>query len=288
LGALWAAQTQASSIIEDSAPPHQIWESSKVLTTATRRNLESLLLQHHHLTGEKLFLVLISRNFRPKLAAKQAELTPDQLARQIFDDWNLETTSRGANALIAVREEESGRPEWGIHLGAGIIWPEDAPAKLDNPSTYEDSNDELSETLSGQQNWDRIAWSSAKWWLETMQSPVVPQLEKMDLARGPRRREPNASSPWFWVVVVLVISGTVFYWTYDQILGQEVLIGANRWILINPRMKFMLNFKLRSNRTRQALTLDQNESRQSPEALNPALIWRTTDGPDTHAGATHG
>lgn len=211
-----------------TAPLHLVWETQDVLTTATRREIESLLLQHQHLTGERLFLVIA-----PSGAAITPEHAPEN-AKKLFDHWGLETVSRGANALLLVQEPSPEEIELGMHYGSGISFEENTP-----PQTIMKA---LSQGVTDPPHWDALGMRLTQEWLLALQSPLAQSLTLTEGSVKPKGPPPSRPRDWTWlgVLLLMALSSSLFYWTYRQIVAQEVLIGTERWLLFGPRLKAQL------------------------------------------------
>jgi hypothetical protein len=214
-GSSWAVEPPKT------APLHLVWEAHEVLTTATRREMESLLLQHQHLTGERLFLVIAPNG------AEVFSGSASDRAKKLFDHWGLETVSRGANALLLLQETAPEEFELGMHWGSGISWGEDGRPQV---------------SLSGLPHWDAMGLKVTQEWLSTIQSPLAQSLSRLE-SQGEGatpRLQVQREWTWLWVLILMALSSALFYWTYRQILAQEVLISTERWVLFGPRLKVQL------------------------------------------------
>jgi hypothetical protein len=231
-------QTSRGAPLPDEAPRNLVWEGAPALSTAARWKLESLLLQHQHLTGERVLAILAPEASLPDLG-ELGRLSPKEAAARVFDHWSLETTAR-ANQLLLFLKASGGRVVSGVHFGTGI------GLDSDQKSALRDALDRLPEgPRESGTPWDAAVLMTAREVLAALQSPVLEQIEDARTLDGaiqsPKRSQPMSSgSPWVWVFITLALAGTVFYWTYEQILDQEVLIGPRRWVLFSPRLKLQL------------------------------------------------
>ena len=249
-------------------PRNLVWEGAPALGTAVKWKLESLLLQHQHLTGERILLVLAPKAAEPGLA-ELARLPAPRAAKEIFDHWNLETTARANQLLIYLREGHSGIQP-GIHIGTGISL--DAEHRNSLTQALEEAlRRHWADLPDDTVPWDSLALLASREVLLSLQSPVLEQLEDARTLDGaiprPDRSAPISSgSPWRWVLFILAVSGTLFYWTYERILEQAVLIGSKRWVLFGPRLKLQLLLRQAPAPLRLAGT------RSAPPSGSPSFI----------------
>jgi hypothetical protein len=241
----WGLLLPPGSVYSDELvhvpPTHLVWESRGVLSTAARREIEARLLEHQHLTGQRLLLAILPEGPNP-FPPEWAKSSTQEIAEKLFDYWGLEISSRAANALLLVHERSPGKPKVGLQIGGGIPLEGEAP----EPDPLEDALEDL-------QNWDAIGTKALKEGLALLQSPILLRVD-LEAASTPsgarvtdtRKSLPPSSPPsskpstWLWVMMALISGGSFFYWISIQIVDQEVLIGTRRWVLFGPRLRLRL------------------------------------------------
>lgn len=251
MGALSGASLATAAEVPSLPPSHLVWEARKVLTLATRRKLESFLLQHQHLTGERVFIAI--HPWEENAPETEIRGKSSSASRWLFDRWGLETIARGSNALLLLTETGPSRLKISLQLGLGITPPEGRSTS----SMTERLEDFASEARS-LGSWDAIGLAAVRSLLEELDSPVLSRLQddawevephtlaaesQADLPKEQGRSGGRGS--WATAIFLLLLGSTSFYLIFDQRMTQEVLMGPDRWLVLGPRLKLSLWWKRR-------------------------------------------
>jgi hypothetical protein len=215
----------------DNPPALGLFQTRAVFSLATARHLEGLIVQHEHLTGERILLVVDPWSGTP------AESSAPDLAQTLSDRWRLDTTRRGAGVLLVLRENAPGRLTVGYRPGVGLAKPQIASGE-----DLEKLQEQV-DTSSAAGSWDEVAETSGVWLLQSLASPL---LERPDLLIFPKKTEelampsrsthPRSSGSRTGVVaglglalVVLIAVGLVVE-AVRRGIKPEVLMGSERVI----------------------------------------------------------
>lgn len=260
LGA-WLVTLSASPIalgveVPAAPPSHLVWETREVLTLATLRKVESFLLQHQHLTGERILVAI--HPWEEGTQDSELKESAEKASRWLFDHWGLETRSRGANALLLLTETGPSRLRVGFQMGSGITLPEGR-----STDGLQERLEEFADDARSLGSWDAIGLAAVHTLFEQLDSPILAKLggDAWQLDSRPAGQmatettplpRPDRGAGWVAALLLMLAAGTVFYWTFEQRMTQEVLLGAERWLVLGPRLKLELWMKKRQHSKRIA------------------------------------
>ncbi len=166
--------TPTEPVWPDNPPALGLFQTRLVFSLAAARHLEGLIVQHEHLTGERILLVV-----HPWSGAPAPTSAPD-LAQALSDRWRLDTTRRGSGVLLVLQENAPGKLTIGYRPGVGLAKPQIASGE--DLEKFEEKVEESSAAGS----WDEIAERSTLWLLQSLASPL---LEGPDLLIFPKKTD---------------------------------------------------------------------------------------------------
>jgi hypothetical protein len=250
LGLIWliCGSPSLADPIPSQPPEALIWNGGVDVTAEALQAEEQWLTQHLRATGERIHVLLLPAS----LQLDGGALT--QLSHDTLHQWGVETTRRGKNALIlmAWQKRASATPKVSVMAGAGMNSPKDL-------SSLEDDCEE-SLTLLGQPTPQKAVHTVIFAFLRSFESPVLSSEEfTLGRTRGTSPTDPTSQSSdsensqiWWWLKSLLLIAGlgaagAVFSFIFQQIRHQEVLIGAQRWVIFSPRFKLQLWLQSKRN-----------------------------------------
>jgi hypothetical protein len=166
-----ATGTSTDAIWPDHPPALGLLQTRAVFSLAAARHLEGLVVQHEHLTGERILLVV-----HPWSGAPTASGAPE-LAQALSDRWRLDTTRRGTGVILVLQESAPGKVAIGYRPGIGLAKPQIASGE-----ELEKLQEKVDQS-SAAGAWDEIAERSTVWLLQSLASPL---LEGPDLLIFPK------------------------------------------------------------------------------------------------------
>jgi len=247
-----AAPVAANGPWPKSPPPLGVFQTRPAFSLATTRHLEALAVQHEHLSGERLILVVA--------AGSDPHPRADGLTELLSSNWRLDTTRRGASALLVLVKRGAGEIEVGYRPGLGL-------AK--NQAASPEDLRRLRRTLekgARAGSWDEIGEDSMVWLLQTVSSPLLERPELLGFPKatpgsiGHGTREPSphrfeGQTPSYLTLVglavlVLAALGLVAE-AIRRAIRLEVLIGPRRALRFGVLDRFGDLLRRRLRRIRQ-------------------------------------
>jgi hypothetical protein len=232
---LTAAAQQSSGqprLWPEQPPALGLFQSRPVFSLAAARHLEGLIVQHEHLTGERIILVV------DPWSGTEAGSNAQQIAEALSEQWKLDTTRRGTAALLTLQEKAPGKLSLGYRPGMGL-----AKSQVASEEDLRRLQEKVHES-GAVGSWDEVAEVTSTWMLQGLASPL---LEKPEILVFPKRTEewsrsqatsPGASSKaassnpgaGLGLAALLAITLGLVIESVRRGVKQEVLLGAQRAI----------------------------------------------------------
>jgi hypothetical protein len=200
--------------------------------------LEGFIIQHEHLTGERIILIL-----RPQ-GDVAAPSSPAEVVRDLTTAWKLDSTRKGNWLLVLLQETRNGKIQAAYGLGVGL-----SRAQVTHSVDIEELKDSLNE-LNHQPDWDQQAQVAVRWALQALSSPLLERPEQLtELASGsPSARQVGVaqnsvgSTNWTALFIGLGVGMAMILTAFTIIQGvrPEVLMGTRRTVRLSAQDQLIL------------------------------------------------
>ncbi len=207
------------------APLHYILDEPQALDRLSRQTLESLVIEHDHLSGEQFMIALF----------KSCQSIGSEWGQEVFNQWKVGKREKDNGILLTLCADTR---EAFIHTGTGI------DSILDTGSVQELLTESiLPEMAKG--NFQNATVNGAYFILKALESPLF-QSGKLDTVlrpfQSPISSKVGTFSKIFFGILLLTGGGFLFFIVLRHILAREAVFTPQGWFRPSP-FQFLQRFK---------------------------------------------